>query len=489
MNIPCTVRWSGPALALLATGVLIAPAAGAAPVERPGALPVPVAKAEDFDGDGYRDVAVAAPHATVEGRARAGSVAVLYGSRKGEPLARKQVFRQGHKEIPGTPGTDDRFGADVVSADLDRDGYADLMIGVPGESGAGKRYAGAVVAVWGGPDGLGSATTVLHGVAEYDSSGAVLAAGDFDGDGDTDVVTTDRRQSGQRLVSGPFGRDGSHAGTVPVPSDQFGVHTDFATGDVNGDGRTDLVTAGHTTHGGAYPRSAFHLGTPLGPGHAMKLGGRPFEADNVDMGDINRDGFADIVLGRQGGLDTDLEVPHSKGGMITWVPGSPSGPVPARARALNQDSPGVPGAAEDSDNFGSGASIGDIDGDRYPDIAVGVASESFGGVNAAGALTVLRGSRTGPTTAGAQVISQSTPGVPGVAEHKDHFGYESTVVDINNDGRSEVFTAAIGENGYAGAVSFLRGTRSGLTGTGAVTFGTGSLGMVATNAMLGEFND
>jgi len=64
---------------------------------------------------------------------------------------------------------------------------------------------------------------------------------------------------------------------------------------------------------------------------------------------------------------------------------------------------GAPGAAEPSD----------FNGDGYADLAIGVPGEDLAGHVEAGAVNVLYGSATGPTSAGDQLWTQDTPGVKG----------------------------------------------------------------------------
>ncbi|MFI1887000.1 FG-GAP-like repeat-containing protein [Streptomyces jumonjinensis] len=485
-------RGIGLVVAFAVVGSPAAPLALAAP-ER--AVPVTsAAKPDDFNGDGYRDTAVAAPAGTVHGKAKAGYVAVLYGSRA-QPLP--AVKRMHHQDKPGMPGTaeaGDLYGASLASADLDRDGHADLVIGSPGEERAGVGPgAGSLVVLWGGENGLAGAATLLNGAESYDEIGGHVVTGDFDGDGDADVATSEGR-SRLRVLSGPFGRDGS-AAAGPVDTDGDFRIMDLAAGDVNGDGRTDIAAAVNDFDEFDARAVRVWAGTRSGPGESASVDGPSGYAleggENLDIGDVNRDGFEDIVTGRPtDGYDSDVEIPLAKGGMITYIPGSAKGPVGVKARSFNQDSPGIPGTAEGadgrggSDHFGEGVSIGDIDGDGYPDIAVGVVDEDHSGVKRAGAVVTLRGTREGPTGAGAKFFSQSTAGVPGTAEEGDRFGAATELVDTDGDGRAELLTSATGENESAGAVTAFRSTAAGVTAKNSVTFGNGTLGAVAAPGSL-----
>ncbi|MFF1767983.1 FG-GAP repeat domain-containing protein [Streptomyces sp. NPDC058249] len=128
------------------------------------ALPVAHARAattavrQDFDGDGYEDLAVAAPSATVSGRTRAGYVAVLYGSAAGLRTGDKKVYTQASPGIPGTVEKDDRFGTRLATADLDGDGFTDLLVESGGEhwQQGGIDRQGSRTVLWGGRGGFGS---------------------------------------------------------------------------------------------------------------------------------------------------------------------------------------------------------------------------------------------------------------------------------------------------------------------------------------------
>ncbi|GAA2238661.1 hypothetical protein GCM10010232_26810 [Streptomyces amakusaensis] len=146
MNTPSTHRrGAARALGLLAAiavlGPLAAPAAfAAAPAAQANAQAAPAAPAapakkpkgkaqDDFNGDGYQDLAVGSPFATVGGKRPAGHVSVVYGSKSGLNISGtsgtpgKQVLHRGSKGIPGTPADFDYFRFGLGSADFDQDGY------------------------------------------------------------------------------------------------------------------------------------------------------------------------------------------------------------------------------------------------------------------------------------------------------------------------------------------------------------------------------
>ncbi|WP_371791319.1 integrin alpha [Streptomyces sp. NBC_01471] len=77
----------------------------------------------DFNGDGYGDVAVTAPLASVNGTSGAGSVSILYGSKSGAGAAKVQTVSQNSAGVPGAAEKDDTFGGTAAAGDFNGDGY------------------------------------------------------------------------------------------------------------------------------------------------------------------------------------------------------------------------------------------------------------------------------------------------------------------------------------------------------------------------------
>ncbi|CAM5341172.1 VCBS repeat-containing protein OS=Streptomyces alboniger OX=132473 GN=CP975_15005 PE=4 SV=1 [Streptomyces alboniger] len=129
----------------------------------------------------------------------------------------------------------------------------------------------------------------------------------------------------------------------------------------------------------------------------------------------------------------------------------------------------MPGAGEAEDRFGSAVSVGDVNGDKFADVAVGASGEDNGTANDSGSVTILFGSATGLKGSGAKSYTQNTAGVPGSSETGDGFGMSVRLVDLDKNGKADLVTGSGYENGY-GAITVLRGSASGLTTTGATSF-------------------
>ncbi|MFD3927160.1 FG-GAP-like repeat-containing protein [Streptomyces sp. NPDC058614] len=434
----------------------------------------------DFNGDGYRDVAISAPAATVSGKKWAGQVAVVYGSASGLDPAKRKVISQNTAGIPGAAEANDEFGDQVATADLNRDGYSDLVIGAQHEKAGSAEDAGTVVIVWGSSSGLSGGTTVKNPQTLYGSYfGLSIASADFTGDGKPDLAISAQSSSADpayriRLIRGPFTKSGS---TGSVSSYSPGIDRPALTaGRVSGDTKADLVVTGQKPNSGRLATAVYYKGTASGLSKAASL--RP--AATAAIGDLDKDGYGDIALGNP--EEPDNEPSASTGGKIHVVYGTGSGPSTTRRVTFTQNTAGVPDSSEYGDEFGGALAIGDLDKNGYADLAVGAPGESFGDdtnyLSSAGAITLMRGSASGLTATGAVHLTQDSAGVPGVAEAGDSFGATLLASDVNHDGRADLTAIAAQENDPAGAAWFLPGAASTLYSTTAATiFGPTKLGL------------
>ena len=118
--------------------------------------------AGDLDGDGYADLAVGVPNATVDGVKYAGAAVVLHGRAGGITADGSQLWSQDSPGVADTAENEvdteggllggDLFGSALAIGDFDRDGYGDLAVGVPHEQ-VSARDDGAVNVLYGSAEG------------------------------------------------------------------------------------------------------------------------------------------------------------------------------------------------------------------------------------------------------------------------------------------------------------------------------------------------
>jgi FG-GAP repeat len=505
------------AVLVLALAATIGPVAGgrarpAATSQAAGAERVQA----DFDDDGFVDLAIGVPDEYSGGGG--GAVTVLYGGASGLSGAGSQQFTQDSTGVPGVAEPGDRFGAGLAVADFDGDRFADLAVGVSQEDVGAAVDAGAVHVLFGGVGGLSGAGSRLFtqdspGVGSRaetgDGLGDVLAAGDFDGDRFDDLAIGVRREAvgpvaGAGAVNVLFGTaagmtaTGSQFLTQDSPGvagavergDEFGDA--LGAGDFNGDRAAELAVGapgedfpGAPDRGGAVNLLRGSGGGLTGTGGQLLTQDSPGVpgvaevGDNFGLamavGDFGGDGLPDLAVG--GAEDVGAA---EDAGAVNVLPGSPAGLTGTGSQLLTRDTPGVPGAAVQSDGFGFlSLAAGDLDGDGADDLATGVQEQA--GVTGAGGVIVLPGSAAGPTGTGSQLLTQDSPGVPDDAELLDGFGLALAAGAFNGDGFVDLAVGVPGEDvaGFenAGAVNVLPGSAAGPTGSGSQLFSQDSPGV------------
>ncbi|MFI6645681.1 hypothetical protein [Streptomyces sp. NPDC050504] len=428
------------------------------------AVAKPIAAPADFNGDGFQDLVVPAPNATVGGKEGAGAVAVLYGSRNGVSAARKAVFTQNTPGVPDAAEAWDYFGSSTAFADLDKDGYSDLVVGAPAEDVGRVRDAGSVTVLWGGRRGLSGALALPVPASETGRLGQDVAAV-RDAGGPRVLVAG---YAGSIEFSGTFRRDGRdirRTSYLKFVTDGLGV-ADY--GDFNGDKVAERVLTSHRGEGGS--GGSVHIDPVRGSRNPL-----PTDGTTTAVGDVNGDGFQDLVVG-----DPDEPVagtPGHRGGQITVWYGSRTG-LAKKPAVVHQDTAGVPGASARDNGFGTAVAIGDLNRDGAGDIVVGVPGQAFKRQLNAGAVVVVPGRKSGALGAGAYQLSQETASVPGDSGLNDSFGHTLAVGDVRADGRPDVIVGGGGEDDHRGGQWLLPGAVNGRpTGLGSVLITTKFLGM------------
>jgi hypothetical protein len=212
------------------------------------------------------------------------------------------------------------------------------------------------------------------------------------------------------------------------------------------------------------------------------------------IGDIDHDGYGDIVSGAYWNPTTEdgTAVPDSgKGGKVWVTYGSDGGPITTNATGITQDTGNVPGTAEGNDFFGYELDLGDVNGDGFLDLAIGVTGENIGSATNTGAVDVLYGTANGLNTAsGAQSFAQSTAGVPGNDEKNDYFGQDVKLDDVTGDGKADLIVGS-DENDGNGGVTYLpsNGTKIVTTGSRSIAPSTSGVSTTGTPYFGANFAD
>jgi hypothetical protein len=418
--------------------------------------PAPVVFA-DFNRDGFLDMAVGNPTATVSGKNNAGAINVYYGSANGFSSEAMQYLDQNNVAGYRQATADHQFGYALTAGDFNGDGYFDLAIGVPyGNVGSTSR-AGFVLIVFGSAAGLDSATTVEwnsnvpgtpHNASKNDQYGFSLGAGDFNGDGYGD------------LAVGAINN---------TPADPATGQDYFGGGDV-------FVLYGSAT--GIIAKGSHALEMTNG------LKGRQQSYQHlgfaIAVGDFNGDGYADIALSSPDYNAGDDQSVVSAG-VVNVVYGGPTGIKYTNGNQLfakfgsnifNAIEVGTDLAAA-GDRFGYSLAARDFNGDGYTDLAIGIPGNSVNDQAGAGAVLVLYGGQTANKRLGAesaQFFTQDNLGNGGAAQATAAFGGSLGAGDFNGDG---YFDLAIGAPNQAvdtlskaGAINVLYGPLPRLSETG-----------------------
>jgi hypothetical protein len=268
------------------------------------------------------------------------------------------------------------IGVEVVVEDVNNDGYDDIIASGLFFQGEGD----PVILFYGGPEGLPDTPDWTY-VPTFSEAGFIilsgLSVGDINGDGWPDLlVNIDSDQAGGEIVGSVQAVFGSPQGFGDAPDWKvFGdmANTDFgvssSTADVNGDGYDEVIIGApsYLGSGRVFVYDGGPSGPSLAPDQTLLLGqaGANYGFDVAGVGDLNMDGFEDVVVGAP---DATLVGGSPDGAAFAYLGGQVG---LATTAAWNFDS------NRDGSDFGwTVGPAGDVNGDGYPDVLVGDVSFS-----------------------------------------------------------------------------------------------------------------
>jgi hypothetical protein len=339
----------------------------------------------------------------------------------------------------------DGLGISVSDAgDVDNDGYPDVIVGAHYDDDAGADAGGAYV--YSGR--TGGLLYTLTGEAAADHFGySVSGAGDVNNDGYADVVVSAPNNDAGGADAGRAyvysGLTGAllHTFTGEAPADNFGVSVSDA-GDVNNDGYADVIVGanGNDAGGSSAGRAYVYSGQTGNLLHTLngEAGGDYFGYSVSGAGDVNNDGYSDVIVGA---------LMHTGGGTTgrAYVYSGQTGAL------LYQ----FDGHGYMQGKFGRSVSgAGDVDNDGFADVVVGDYEYRFPSplLFAPGRVYVYSGQTGGRlyTFTGESSSDRFGRSVSGAGD-VDNDGYDDVVIGANeNDaggtsaGRAYIYSGRTG---------------------------------------------
>ena len=362
-----------------------------------------VSSAGDVNADGFSDVVVGARLYT-NGELYEGAVFVYKGSAAG--IVTANPFKVEANQV------DARLGHSVATVgDVNGDGFSDVLFGAyqykqsQTNEGAAFLYFGSALG-----ETIGDKRTLIGYQKEGQFGWGVAGAGDVNGDGYSDFVIGARYYEITKPNEGAaFLFYGNPTKNFPNRSAVFSGEQGDAwlgtavasAGDVNGDGYSDLVIGAYTYDNGQTDEGTaliYHGGGLTGHTSAKSVvadsvAARRFGSAVTNAGDINADGFDDVIISAPGTDPLTL-------GRTCILYGSIGGIRPPWYNAPQKSTTILFGR--------SVAGAGDVNGDGYADVIIG--NPSYGNVPNGGEVRIYFGGAAGIDTVGFQVLYEPLGG-------------------------------------------------------------------------------
>ncbi len=381
--------------------------------------------AAGFNGDGFGDLVVASPNKDLNSQSYAGMVMEVDGSAAG--ITTEIHLWHQDAGLDDVCEENDHLGRALAIGDFDGDGYFDLAIGVPEEDVGDEADAGAVSVIYGSSSGLTTAWDQFFTQDDVSSATSTEAGDRF----------------GMALVAADFNNDGYDDLAISAPLEDIGSIQDM--GDV-------VVLFGSVT-GIDAAVSQWIVQPYYNEDHLF--GAR------LAAGDFDNDGYADLAVGAPGtevGGLTAAGMVEVFYGSETWLAQR------AGASRFDQDVLGIQNECDAYDGFGYALAAGDVNGDGYDELAVGVKGENFNATLDVGVVHILSGTAAGLTGIASDILSQNLIG-DDAAEGGDQFGASLAMGDFDGDGYADLVVGTPWEDvgaEDAGLVQLVYGSADGL---------------------------
>ncbi|MCY1636693.1 MBG domain-containing protein [Marinifilum sp. D737] len=363
-----------------------------------------VSNAGDVNNDGYDDLIVGAKaYNNNTGRAY-----IYYGGEPADNVA--DVIMTGET-------ADDLFGVSVSGVgDVNKDGYDDVIVSAYGyDNKKGRTYI-----YYGGTNMDNVADVVMTGYRVRDLFGlSVSGVGDVNNDGYDDVIVGVSNENARGYADIFLGgADMDHVGDFTISAELGGSNistTVSGAGDVNNDGYDDIIVGDHWTED-AYIFYGGESINPL-PDLNIKYSGTTdinFAYSVSGVGDVNNDGFDDVMIGCF----------SSNGSVYIYYGGT----------AMDTEADVILKEELEVSNYGIDVSgAGDVNNDGYSDVIVGASKELY--TEATHKAYLYYG--------GANMSDSPSSILSGHVAKKDLFGFSvSGAGDVNKDNHDEVIIGA-----------------------------------------------